>query len=160
MRRKVKLAAFIVSLVTTILVGIFTIPFLCVPLLWMVPMTIIIYIAYEHEKRLSPGFIFWVSFLMFNPTIPILLLYSENKFTRRRWAYYCAIFAVICSAIFVIPLAWMIPFTVKLNKTTSAEWEPTIAFKICYLIFFGPVPLTAGLVSGILLLTEPKREDF
>ena len=129
-KRDLKLAAFIVSAGTTL----FLMP-LIIHLAWMIPMTVHIWKAYKKELRITPRFIICSTIFLFNPVISILLLYSENKFTRRRWAYYCAIFADICSAIFVIPLAWMIPFTVKLNKTTSAEWEPTIAFKICYLIF-------------------------
>lgn len=160
MRKKLKLIAYIISLVTTVIIGIFSIPTLCFPLIWMVPMTIAIKVAYDNDKRLTPGFIVWASLLLSNPAIAILLLYSENKWTRRRWCYLIALISTIIFGIFLLPLAWMIPFTTKLNKMSSAELEPTLPFKICLLIFFGPIPLTIGVLMGILYLTETKAEDF
>ncbi len=160
MRNKRKLAAFIVALVTTIIVGLLTIPAFCFPLVWMLPLTFSILYKYKKERRASPAYIMWITILMVNPAIAILLLTSENKYTRRRWCYDFALLQTILCGVLILPLAWMIPFTVKLNKASSAEWDPTTGFKVCLLIFFGPVPLSGGKVMSVLLFTEPKGEDY
>ena len=159
-KNKLKFAAYIVALVTTILVGIMTIPVICFPLAWMIPLTITILFMSEGNKRASPSFIFWVGILLFNPAISILLLYSENKYTRRRWAYYYAILFDVLCGLFLIPLAWMIPFTVKLNKASSEEYNPSVAFKVCLTLFFGIIPLTFGVLPGVIYFTEGKKKDY
>lgn len=53
-----KLAAFIFCLLSTITMG-----WLLIPLLWCIPMTIMVYKAYKGELELSTGFNICVLFL-------------------------------------------------------------------------------------------------
>ena len=50
---------------------------------------------------------------------------------------------------FLIPLAWMIPMTIRVYKIYKGRKPNTVAFGICTLIF-------VNLVSGILLLCSEK----
>ena len=156
-KRDLKLAAFIVSAGTTL----FLMP-LIIHLAWMIPMTVHIWKAYKKELRITPRFIICATIFLFNPVISILLLYSENSYTRRKWIYYMALLETIICGLFIFPLAWMIPMTIRYYRASNAEYNPGLAFKILTILFFGPLPLTLGWIKGILLLTEtiePPCED-
>ena len=155
-KRDLKLAAFIVAAGTTL----FLIPFI-IPLAWMIPMTLWIWRAYKLEKRITPRFITCATIFMINPVISIILLYSENAYTRRKWIYYMALIETIFFGLLLIPLAWMIPLTIRYYKASNAEYNPTILFKVLSMIFFTPFPLPIplGVVKGILLLTETIEPD-
>lgn len=53
---------------------------------------------------------------------------------------------IIC----VIPLAWAIPMTLKMNRVRKGEETAGIAFCICTLLFL-------NLISGILLLVDQSK---
>ena len=156
-KRDLKLAAFIVSAGTTL----FFIP-LIFPLAWMIPMTVHIWKAYKKELRITPRFIICATIFLINPVISILLLFSENYYTRRKWIYYIALLETIVFGLLIFPLAWMIPMTIRYYRASNGEYNPGLAFKIVTILFFGPLPLTLGYVKGLLLLTErvePPCED-
>lgn len=67
-----KLAAFILCLITTITSGFFLIP-----LIWTIPMTIKVYKAYQGEEQLSVGFD--VCVLLFVNMIAGILLLVDNE---------------------------------------------------------------------------------
>ena len=151
--RNLKLAAFIVGCVWCVVLA----PYI-IPLAWMIPFTVHIFKAWKHNRRIGPGFIFFATFLMLNIAIGVLLLYSENIYTRRRFIYYAALFETIVCGIFLYPLAYMIPFTVKYHHYSLGEKNPGIAPKILTIIFFGPLPFTLGILKGILYFTERRQE--
>ena len=66
-----KLAAFILCLLSTIAMG-----WMLIPLLWCVPMTILVYKAYKGESTLSTGFNICV--LLFLNLIAGILLLIDN----------------------------------------------------------------------------------
>lgn len=70
-KENMKLAAFILCLLSTIATG-----WLLIPLLWYVPMTIIVYKAYKGESELSTGFNICV--LLFVNLIAGILLLCDN----------------------------------------------------------------------------------
>ncbi len=154
-RKNLKLIAFAVAVVTTVILGAFPIT-----LFWMIPMTLTIYRAYKKEKRITPRFIACATIFMINPVISILLLYSENVYTRRKWIYYIALSETILFGILLFPLAWMIPMTVRYYRASNAEYNPGIAFKIVTIIFFGPLPMTLGYLKGVLLFTEKIEPEI
>ncbi len=67
-----KLAAFILCLISTISAG-----FLLIPLIWMIPMTVKVYKAYQGEEELSVGFD--VCTLLFVNMIAGILLLVDNE---------------------------------------------------------------------------------
>lgn len=67
-----KLAAFILCVISTVAMGI-----MIVPLIWCIPMTIAVYKAYKGEKELSVGFN--VCVLLFVNTISGILLLVDNS---------------------------------------------------------------------------------
>ncbi len=50
----------------------------------------------------------------------------------------------------LLPLAWKIPMTVSYFKKTKNNYEISIAFKICALLFVDPI-------AGILMLCDNKN---
>ncbi len=67
-----KLAAFILCLISTISMG-----FLLIPLAWCIPMTIKVYKAYKNDEKLSVGFD--VCVLLFVSLIGGILLLCDNE---------------------------------------------------------------------------------
>ncbi len=67
-----KLAAFILCLISTIVSG-----FLLIPLAWCIPMTIKVYKAYKEDTELSVGFD--VCVLLFVNMIGGILLLCDNE---------------------------------------------------------------------------------
>jgi len=67
-----KLAAFILCLISTICVG-----WTLIPLLWFIPMTVKVYRAYKNDESLSTGFKVCV-LLFVNLISGILLLVDED----------------------------------------------------------------------------------
>lgn len=61
------------------------------------------------------------------------------------------VFMIISCVIFgwmILPLAWLIPMTVRIKNRMKGDREPiSLAFKICTLIF-------CNIISGILLLCD------
>lgn len=68
----------------------------------------------------------------------------------KKVAFIFSLIATIMYGISVIPLAWMIPMTVKIYKADKEGLELTLGFKICTLIF-------NNVVSGILLLIDKEQ---
>ena len=68
-----KLAAFILCLISTIAMGVFLIP-LC----WCIPMTIQVYKAYKWDTSLSGGF--KVCVLLFLNLIAGILLFCDSDY--------------------------------------------------------------------------------
>ena len=60
-----------------------------------------------------------------------------------------ALAGVVMAPFLLIPLAWMIPMTVRTYKIYKGRKPNTVAFGVCTLIF-------VNLVSGILLLCSDK----
>ncbi len=60
-----------------------------------------------------------------------------------------ALAGVVMAPFLLIPLAWMIPMTVRTYKIYKGRKPNTVAFGVCMLIF-------VNLVSGILLLCSDK----
>ncbi len=67
-----KLAAFILCVLSTIAIG-----WLLIPLIWCIPMTVSVYKAYKGEKELSTGFN--VCVLLFLNLIAGILLLVDNQ---------------------------------------------------------------------------------
>ncbi len=153
--QKLKFIAFIVACCTCV----FLLPAI-ISLAWMIPMTLKIFFSARDNKRITPAFIILATIFMINPAITVLLLYSENIYTRRKWIYYAALIETIVFGILLFPLAWMIPMTIRYYKFSNAEMEPSLAYKICTIIFFGPLPLTLGYLKGILFLTEREKDKI
>lgn len=70
-KENMKLAAFILCLLSTITMG-----WLLIPLIWCIPMTIMVYKAYKGELELSTGFNICV--LLFVSLISGILLLCDN----------------------------------------------------------------------------------
>ena len=49
----------------------------------------------------------------------------------------------------LIPLAWIIPMLIKLNKAMKGEVQLSTGYKICFLLF-------VSLIGGIVLLCDDK----
>ena len=146
-KRDLKLAAFIVSAGTCL----FLLPTIF-PLAWMIPMTINMWFAYQKDKRVTPKFITCATIFMLNPIISILLLYSENAYTRRKWIYNMALIETIVFGILLFPLAWMIPMTIRYYRASTGEYNPGLTFKILTIIFFGPLPLSFGIIKYLFCI--------
>lgn len=67
--------------------------------------------------------------------------------------YYELISFLIYAFAFAIPLAWCIPMTVSLFKSSKENRPVSIGFKICVLIF-------VSLVAGILLLCRKEPDEL
>ncbi|WP_339021013.1 hypothetical protein [Spiroplasma endosymbiont of Atherix ibis] len=66
----------------------------------------------------------------------------------RTAAYILFIISTISWAIFLIPLAWIIPMTIAARKSIG-DGKEHIALGICNILF---MTMPFGIVSGILLL--------
>ncbi len=62
-------------------------------------------------------------------------------------AFILNLIATIVGACAIIPLAWMIPMTVRSYKIYKGTAENTVGFGVCDLIF-------CNIISGILLLCD------
>lgn len=60
-------------------------------------------------------------------------------------AYAFSIVSTVICAIGLIPLCWMVPMTIHLNKCRKGEASLSIGFGICELLF-------VNIISGILCL--------
>lgn len=76
---------------------------------------------------------------------------SDSDRTLRLIAFILNIISTVGMGILIIPLAWMIPMTVRSWGIYKGEKPNTVAFDVCTLIFM-------GIVSGILLLVS-HRDD-
>lgn len=65
--------------------------------------------------------------------------------TLSRVALVFGIIAIVVSAVLLLPLAWMIPRTLKVSKARKEHKPLSIGFCVCYLLF-------VNVISGILLL--------
>lgn len=64
-------------------------------------------------------------------------------------AYVFMIISCVCIGWTLIPLAWLIPMTVKINRRRKTNEPLSVGFKICTLLF-------GSLISGILLLCDAE----
>ena len=55
------------------------------------------------------------------------------------------IIATVSAAVFIIPLAWMLPMTLSLHRKIENNEPISVSFKVCTLLF-------VSLVAGVLLL--------
>lgn len=76
---------------------------------------------------------------------------SETDRTLRLVAFILNIITTVCSGFLILPLAWMIPMTVRSYGIYKGVKPNTVAFDVCTLIFM-------GIISGILLLVS-HRDD-
>lgn len=65
----------------------------------------------------------------------------------KKVSFVFSLIATISYAILLIPLAWMIPMTIKIYKAVKGEENLSTGFKVCVLIF-------NNLFSGIFLLAD------
>ena len=73
---------------------------------------------------------------------------EKSSSTRDTLLLVAKIFMIIAtatSAIFIIPLAWMLPMTLSLHRKMENKEPISVTFKVCTLLF-------VSLVAGILLL--------
>ncbi len=76
---------------------------------------------------------------------------TDTDRTLRLVAFILSVLTTVACAMFIIPLAWMIPMTVHTWGIYQGNKNNTVAFGVCTLIFL-------NLVSGILLLVSTKEE--
>ena len=62
-------------------------------------------------------------------------------------AFVLNLISTICLGFFLIPLAWMIPMTVRSYKIYKGTQKNTTGFAVCDLIF-------CSLIGGVLLLCD------
>lgn len=74
---------------------------------------------------------------------------TEFDRTLRLIAFILNIISLVAAAIFIIPLAWMIPMCVRSWSIYKGTKPNTTAFGVCTLIFL-------SLFGGILLLISKK----
>lgn len=86
-----------------------------------------------------------------DPTKTTYQLTSEDS-TLRLIAFIFAIISTVSTAVFILPLCWMIPMTVHCWGLYKGNKPNTVAFGVCTLIFL-------SIVSGILLLVSTKEEQ-
>lgn len=77
--------------------------------------------------------------------------HKNSDITLFKVAFAFQILSTVCCAIFVIPLAWMIPMSVIGYKMSKGEKANTVAWGVCNLIFL-------SVVSGILYLIADKDQ--
>lgn len=65
-------------------------------------------------------------------------------------AYVLGIISTVCCSIVLIPLAWMIPMVIHVNKARKGECTLSTGFKVCFLLF-------CNLIGGILLLCDDEK---
>ncbi len=74
---------------------------------------------------------------------------TETDRTLRLIAFILNVITTVFCGIFIIPLAWMIPMTVRSWSIYKGKKPNTVAFGVCTLIFL-------DLIAGILLLCSKK----
>lgn len=65
-------------------------------------------------------------------------------------AFILCLLSTIGLGIFLIPLAWCIPMTIKVYKAYKGEETLTTGFNVCVLLF-------VDLIAGILLLVDDEK---
>ena len=147
MRKDLLKAAWIVSLIWTIFLGLYIIP-----LAWMIPFNVMIYKAYKEEKEPSGVFVFLYAIFSGDSISATLMVLAEGKLQRRLYVYACAVFNTIVMGALLVPLAWMIPMTLKLRKYVVSGEDMSVAFRILYYLFmFHPF-------GALVLLFEPETK--
>ncbi len=68
-------------------------------------------------------------------------------------SYILMIISTVFLAILIIPMAWMIPMTIRTKAKIEGE-HPTIALGVCAILFCGPL----GIAAGILLLIANEKD--
>jgi ABC-type methionine transport system permease subunit len=76
---------------------------------------------------------------------------TANNNTLYLVAFILALLSTIGSGIFLIPLIWMIPMTVRIWGMYKGTRTNTTVFAVCSLLFL-------NLISGIILLVAPKQD--
>lgn len=76
---------------------------------------------------------------------------EDNDKTLKLAAFILNVVSTAGFAVFLIPLAWMIPMTIISYGIYKGTKKNTVAFGVCTLIF-------VSLVAGILLLVS-KKDD-
>lgn len=86
------------------------------------------------------------------PAVEAGALYAmtDTDRTLRLIAFVLNVIVTVCCGIFIIPLAWMIPMTIRSWGIYKGTKPNTVAFGVCTLIFLSTV-------SGILLLCSQKN---
>lgn len=67
-------------------------------------------------------------------------------------AFIFMIITTVISGLLILPLCWMLPMTLALNRCIKEHRKPSIAFSVCTIIF-------ANIVSGILMLVASVTND-
>ena len=143
MKQQIKKAAFITALIATIIEGL-----AIIPLAWMIPFTIKIKKAADNDEHLSVLFLVFYALLSCDPITTTLLVLSEDKETRYQYLFINAIISCVTAGSLLIPLAWMIPLTIKMYKATQGEkLTPTI--RVLWFIFMSTI-------YGAVLLIEDE----
>ena len=76
---------------------------------------------------------------------------TETDKNLRLAAFVLSVISCVGMGIFLIPLAWTIPMTVRTYKIYKGEKPNTVAFGVCELLF-------VGLIAGVLLLCTHKDQ--
>jgi hypothetical protein len=76
---------------------------------------------------------------------------QSTKTTLRLVAFVLNLIVTIACGVFIIPLAWMIPMTVRSWGIYKGTKPNTTAFGVCDLIFL-------SMISGILLLVSGTED--
>lgn len=74
---------------------------------------------------------------------------TDTDRTLRLIAFVLNIITTVCCGFLIIPLAWMIPMSIRSWSIYKGTKPNTVAFGVCTLIFL-------DLISGILLLCSKK----
>ena len=143
MNKQIKKAAFIVSLVSTILWSPFT---LFISLAWMIPMTIHIYHLYKEDKEPSMVFVVLHWFFSGDMITHILLFLVSDLKKRHGFLFIDGIITAVKTG-FSLPLAWIIPLTIFMYKKWDGD-KMDIVTALLWLILMNDIP------HGVLLLIE------
>lgn len=139
--KKIKLAAFIVSLVNTI----FTAPLTCfISLAWMIPFTIKTYKIYKGTSDID--FTFFVFHTIFGNELTNILLYILlDEKSRYGSMFFWGIACAVRNG-FSLPLAWIVPLTIFMFKKWEGEEMDFYTALLWTILMNGP--------RGVLMLID------
>lgn len=75
---------------------------------------------------------------------------TSNTSTLKTIALVFMILGCIAYAMFIIPLLWTVPMTIKYNRSIKEGTSVSIGFKVCTFLF-------VNLIAGILMLCDNEN---
>ncbi len=146
MRQKLLKFAWVYGLICTIIMG-----FLILPLAWMIPMNVHVYKAYKEDKKVGIVFAYFYA-LLCDPLVgPWIFLSIMDKKERHTYFFVSGVLGCIAAGSSLVPLAWMIPLTVKMYHSMNEDQPMGPYAKVFWLLLMS-VP------QGVMLLTEDPIE--